>query len=263
MKTISVIIPAYNSQETIREALESIVKQGDYKFEIIVVDDGSSDATKLKVDEFLKEFPKTNVRYFFQKNKGVSAARNFGLQKATGAYIAFLDSDDAWLPNKIQEQLAVFKTAPDIDMLGTNRDGIQHTSFFGNKIDTLHKLSSRLLLYKNYLMTSSILMKQEVAKQTGFFNETMSYSEDLEYFLRINNSFTCYLLNKSLVRSITGKQGFGESGLSANLWKMEKGELHNITMAYKMKVVNFPEYIFIYLYSFLKYLRRIVISVLR
>lgn len=263
MNTISVIIPAYNSQDTIREALDSIVLQGKYDFEIIVVDDGSSDGMKSKVDGFINTHPEVHVRYFYQKNKGVSAARNFGLKQAQGTFVAFLDSDDAWLSDKINQQLAVFRSHPEIALLGTNRDGVQHTTFFGTKIEPLHKLTPRLLLYKNYLMTSSILMKRDAAIQTGYFDETMSYSEDLEYFLRINNSFPCYLLNKNFVRSVTGKSGFGDSGLSANLWKMEKGELHNIKMAYKMKVVNLPEFIFIYLYSFLKYIRRIVISVLR
>lgn len=100
MKKVSVIIPFYNGIEWLCEAVQSVLDQTYPNIEIIVINDGS----KEDVHEFLKKFS-SNIFYFYQENKGASSARNLGIKKATGNFIAFLDSDDIWLPSKLEKQI--------------------------------------------------------------------------------------------------------------------------------------------------------------
>ena len=260
---VSVIIPVYNSNDTIEQVLKSVANQTYQHFEIIVINDGSTDNSEKIINEFSALNTKINFRYYCQKNKGVSAARNAGLSYAQGTYIMFLDSDDLWVKDKIQLQLEIMENNSHIDFLGANRDGLKLNSSFGLNFKTLNPISGRQLLYKNYFMTSSVVFKKEIIPISGLMNETMNHSEDLEYFLRIASKFNCYLYNESLVNAVTDKPAFGHSGLSANLWKMENGELKAITVGYKLEFIGFLEYCFICCFSFSKYLRRMIITVLR
>ena len=103
---VSLVIPVYNSSAYIAEAIESILGQTYTPFEIIVVDDGSADETRVKVDQY-----KDKIKYMYQDNRGVSAARNGGIHSAKGEHIAFLDSDDIWLPKKQEKQRQFFSRA--------------------------------------------------------------------------------------------------------------------------------------------------------
>src|SRR5262245_57747116 len=107
MPSVSVIIPTYNRRDFIREALASVLAQTCQDFELIVVDDGSTDGT----EEIVREFP--GARYVFQENQGVSAARNVGAALSQGELIAFLDSDDFWQPEKLAAQAAFFAAQPE------------------------------------------------------------------------------------------------------------------------------------------------------
>jgi glycosyltransferase involved in cell wall biosynthesis len=100
MPKVSVIIPCYNSEKTIRETLESVFAQNIQNFEIIIIDDGSSDGTKQIISEFGER-----VTTLYQDHQGPSAARNYGIREAKGEYLAFVDSDDLWLPEKLEKQL--------------------------------------------------------------------------------------------------------------------------------------------------------------
>merc|ERR1712086_533633 len=101
----SVIIPVYNSQDTIELALKSVLAQTQGRFEIILINDGSSDATKAIIESFVIHNKAHKILVYNRENFGVSISRNFGLKKASGSLIAFLDSDDAWHPEKIAKQL--------------------------------------------------------------------------------------------------------------------------------------------------------------
>lgn len=260
---VSVVIPVYNSEETIDAVLSSITDQSYDHIEIIIVNDGSNDGSESIVKKFIDSHKEININYLFQENKGVSAARNLGLKNAKGDFIAFLDSDDVWDKNKTEIQLAILEENNDIDLLGTNRDGEILKDFFGFKINKITKISPRILLYKNFFMTSSLLFKREIVDEIGYFNEQMNHSEDWEYVVRITDKFNCYLLNESLIESVTGKQRFGDSGLSANLWYMEKGELHSIKLGFKLGFIGFPELLFAWVFSLAKFMRRIIVNILR
>jgi glycosyltransferase involved in cell wall biosynthesis len=110
---VSVIIPAYNRANIVRETVDSVLCQTYADFEVIVVDDGSTDNTR----EVMATYVDPRVRYFYKTNGGLSSARNFGLSEATGEYIAFLDSDDVWRPWKLSAQVEIFRRHADVGMI--------------------------------------------------------------------------------------------------------------------------------------------------
>ena len=264
MITISVVIPMYNAENTIVTALDSIKNQT-YKcnYQILVINDGSYDNSKKKVEEYILENPKMNITLVNQANSGVSKARNEGLRRAEGDYIALLDSDDEWLPEKIEKQIALFEKDNNIDLLGTNRNNEHFKSFLGFKFNYLTRISSKLLLLKTFLVTPSVIFKRKILLNTGFFDEKQKFAEEGDYWIRICNKNNCYLVNESLVITGRGKPNFGFSGLSSNLYKMEKGELKNIKTALNLKIINIFEYCFLVIYSISKFIRRLIIVKLR
>lgn len=261
---ISVVVPMYNSEKTIIRALNSIKNQS-YKgsYQIIVVNDGSKDDSYAMVNDYLFKNPELNIKLIDQVNGGVSKARNVGLKLSDGDFIAFLDSDDEWLPDKIEKQLLIFEKNPDIDVLATNRNNEYFESFFGKKFSKLTNISSRLLLLKNFLSPPTVMMRKKVITDVGYFDEEQKYAEEGNYWIRVCDQKKCCLLNESLVVTGGGKPSFGHSGLSANLWEMEKGELKNLFLAFRMKIINIFEFSFLYIYSLLKYIRRLLIVGMR
>ncbi len=260
---VSVVIPVYNSEDTIETTLQSVIDQTYNNLEILLIDDGSTDTSKKIIDDFIATHPKYKIVFFSQENRGASAARNIGLKNAVGDYIALLDSDDVWHKDKITVQLQEFDHNKDIDLLATNRNEEKYDFFFGYKFEKVTKISSKLLLLKNFLLTPTVLFKRSIINKIGYFDEQMSHAEDLNYFLRISANFNCYLYNESLVTTGFGKPAFGHSGLSKDIWKMEKGELKNIKLAYRWKSLNFFEYIALTIFSSLKFVRRLIITFLR
>ena len=258
--SISVVIPMYNSEKTILKALLSVVNQTYLPAEIIIVNDGSTDNSQKIVEEFIIN---NNKQYSFlllnKSNGGVSSARNIGIKRATGEYIAFLDSDDRWLPEKLQKQMMFFRDNEDIDLLATNRNNEIVDSFMGIKFSTLTKISSKLLLFKNFLSPPTVVMKKSIVNEIGYFDENQRYAEEGDFWIRVCKDNNCYLLNESLAITGDGKPYFGHSGLSSNLLGMERGELKNLKTAYKLKIINFFEYLFLNIFSILKYFRRVLI----
>ena len=260
---ISVVIPMYNSSETILSTLNSLKNQTCSPFEIIVVDDGSTDDSTIIVENFLVNNSILNVKLIKKLNGGVSSARNVGMKEAKGDWIALLDSDDVWLPNKLQRQIEVLNNNLEIDFLGTNRNGEYFENILWKKLNALTKISPRLLLVKFIFVVPTIIFKKEIISSIGYFDETQKYAEEGNYFIRIAQKFNCFLLNESLVMTGYGKAHFGHSGLSGNLKEMEKGELKNLKDALNLKIINHFEYSCLVAFSILKYFRRIVIVKIR
>lgn len=255
---VSVIIPAYNSSNTILSTLNSLKLQTYKEFEIIVVDDGSKDNTSYIVTRFSIENPLIQIKLLKKKNEGVSIARNLGMKVAHGDFIALLDSDDEWLPNKLMRQIEILESNAKIDFLGTCRNGEILKWFLFKKITPLIQISFKNSLFKNYFATPTVIFKRGILQDVGFFNETQSYCEDSQYFSRICYSKECFLLNESLVITGGGKFHYGQSGLSSNIYEMEKGELSNLYFFFKLKYINFFEYFSLVIFSLLKFIKRIL-----
>ncbi|WP_298740351.1 glycosyltransferase family A protein [uncultured Chitinophaga sp.] len=260
---VSVIIPLYNAADTIRGTVESVLRQTVKDFEIIIVNDGSRDDSLAVAQNLIEEFKDEKITLIDKPNGGASSARNAGMRKAQGSLIALLDADDEWLPDKLATQLEILNRHPDIDFLGTNRNDEHFKRFFFKKFANLTPISSRLLLYKNFFVTPTVIFKRSILDKVGYFEESQRYSEEGNFWIRVCKDHHCVLLNQSLVITGRNKPHFGFSGLSSNLREMERGELKNIRKAHELGVIGRLECYFALTYSYFKYLRRILIVKLR
>ncbi|KIC03532.1 hypothetical protein OA88_03280 [Flavobacterium sp. JRM] len=256
---VSIVIPVYNASNTILNTLESVRNQSYKGFEIIIVNDGSKDSSEQVINEYISKYPELNINFINQLNGGVSKARNIGMKIARGDLIALLDSDDEWLPNKLERQIHIFDKAPSVDFLGTNRNGEHFQNFFNLHFEELTRISAKNLLWKMFFITPTIIFKRSILNDIGLFDENQNYCEDANYFIKIAIKKECYLLNESLVITGIGKTHFGERGLSSNLWEMQKGEFVNLNYALKSKVINHIEFLLIYSYYLFKYFRRVLL----
>ena len=193
MSTVSVIIPTHNRAHYISACVSSAAMQSNPPIEIIVVDDGSTDGTKRVLDEL--ECPL--VRYIYQPNAGPSAARNRGIHESRGTFIAFLDSDDLWPPEKLSKQNLFFAKNPSVDFVFghmANFSGNTSTAaieikdkaiheYITNHTDSLDDLFS-CLISENVIPTPTVMGKKSAIDRTGGFNERLWVAEDLEYWLR-------------------------------------------------------------------------------
>ncbi len=193
---VSVIIPTYNRAGIIAEAVDSVLAQ-DYKdFELIVVDDGSTDNTS----EVMARYG-DDVRVLFQENKGVSAARNRGITEASGKLIAFLDSDDLWLPQKLSTQVEFFSQRPDALICQTEevwlRNGIRINPKHRHKKPSgmIFEPSLKLCL----VSPSAVMIRRDLLDRTGGFDETLPACEDYDLWLRISCRFPVYLIETPLI----------------------------------------------------------------
>jgi glycosyltransferase involved in cell wall biosynthesis len=259
MGIVSAVVPVFNSGYTAIRAIESILTQTHRCSEIIVIDDGSSDGS---ADLLRAHFSETQplVQIYSIPNRGAAGARNFGLKKVTSQWVAFLDSDDAWLPHKTEVQMQILSGRPKLGLIGalTNMQGF---SRFSPKISArLAPVTIHALLFKNYFQTSTVIVKREALLTLGGFPEGRRYAEEGDLFMRIAAKYECALLNEVVVDYACGKPGFGASGLSADLWRMEQGELKNIVAAWRRKDAGSLIVASAISVSLLKFVRRLGVS---
>lgn len=202
---ISIIIPTYNKSQYLKEAIESVLNQTYKEIEVIVVDDGSTDNT----GEVVKSFDDPRVIYFFQKNKGPAAARNSGLRRAKGKYIAFLDSDDLWLKEKLKKQIDFMEKNSEIGLLGTGCYEITDKGkIIGKKIFPIkNEILQKDLIKYNPFIQSSVMVKREVFDKVGLYDENFRESEDYELWLRIAENYKIRNLAEPLVMKRYYREG--------------------------------------------------------
>jgi glycosyltransferase involved in cell wall biosynthesis len=256
---VNIIIPVYNSEKTILRTLNSVKEQTYSDYEIIVVDDGSSDNSVSLINSFISNYPQLQIKLIIKENGGVSSARNIGLKASKSDWIALLDSDDQWLPNKLERQMQVLQENPHIDFLGTTRNNEILEKIFFKKVFFLQKITPILLLLKYIYATPTVIFKRGIIKNIGFFDETQSHLEDNKFFISVCMKYNCYLLNESLVITGGGKPHLGYSGLSSNIMKMYLGELKNLKFAYNIRLINYFLYLCLLIFSFFRFLRRLFI----
>ena len=263
LRSISVIIPAYNAENTILDAVKSIQSQS-YKaqYEIIVVDDGSTDRTLDVITKYSKQHTSLKIKIISQSNSGVSAARKTGIRNASGDWIAFLDSDDEWLPEKIERQMNCVEQIGNIDFIGGEKVGHQ-TRILWKKKKGLSKIILKEQFISWYPPTPTFLFRKDIIKSVGYMDETLRYGEDDEFLLRILKSTTGWFLAEPLVICDKGNPGFGYSGLSKNLKLMQNGQREVIKRAKQYHILNSVEYLLARFYSEIKYYRRIIKTMIR
>jgi len=184
---VSVIIPVYNRENMIGDTIDSVLSQSYSNLELIVIDDGSTDNTK----DIVKSFNDDRILLMETSHKGAYVARNIGIQNSSGEYIAFLDSDDVWLPGKLEKQIIVAKKNH-VDFVFTN-GFVLRESENGYQIDLFHKADSDSyrgkcyveLLRNNFISTSSVLVNRNIIDDVGYFIAENRGSLDYEMWLRI------------------------------------------------------------------------------
>ncbi len=218
---ISVIIPTYNRAQFLGEAIRSVLDQdyfvqnGPSSFELLVVDDGSTDDTADIVRTF-----ENDLKYVFQQHRGVSAARNHGLELARGDYIAFLDSDDLWKREKIGVQMSFMKAFPEAMVCCTEEMWIRKGKFVNPQ--KKHRKYSGWIFDKVLplclLSLSSAMFKSELFAEIGRFDEELPACEDYDLGIRIAARYPIHLL----ARPLTVKKGGHADQLSRKYWGMDR-----------------------------------------
>jgi len=196
---VSVIIPTFNSAEYIEEALESVFEQTFQDFEIIVVDDGSTDET----GEVLKKYG-DRIRYIYQENNGPAGARNRGIRVARGEYIAFLDADDLWVSTKLEKQVDLFRQRKDLGMVTTGACSFDEKGVFGYSADKRETLMAgdiaRNIFLRSNIGTPTVMVRKEVFDSIGYFEENIRQSEDDNMWIRIASHYDVELIDEALIK---------------------------------------------------------------
>jgi glycosyltransferase involved in cell wall biosynthesis len=263
MKTISVIIPMYNSADTTIRAVNSVLNQTyqECNYEILVVNDGSTDNSLQIMKDYQEKKGLRNLQIIDKPNGGPATARNAGLRVATGEYLCLLDSDDEWLPEKIKTQIQILEVHPEIDFLGCDLVG-RGMKILGKKIKQLHKTTVLQLLIKHFPQTSTVIFKYHILNEVGYFDERKDrayYAEDNLYFIKICAKKNIFFSPEELVIYGYGKHPFASKGLGANLKEMAKGENRNLHYAYTNNLINIFQFYCLRIFHYLKYLRRLYI----
>ena len=183
---VSVVIPAYNASEHLGLAICSVLEQTRKVDEIIVIDDGSTDETR----DVVLRYANQGVRYEWQKNQGSASARNRGVRLTSGDFIAFLDADDYWLPEKIERQLTMFKTSPALVLVSGDRifwdvdRSLKRKQIFSN--NTKLKNYQTEIVFENVVGNPSMVMiKRTVLDQSGLFDPALRFGDDWDMWIRV------------------------------------------------------------------------------
>lgn len=193
---ISVIIPTYNRRKWIGRSIRSVLEQTYPPTEIIVVDDGSSDGS---IEYILENFPL--VQYVQQSNQGVSSARNRGIRLANSKWIALLDSDDEWTPEKLEKQVQAIQEEPDYHFCHTGeiwiRNGVRV-----NQMKKHQKYGGHIFekcLDRCRMSPSSVLFHKSILEQVGWFDENLRVCEDYDLWLRVTAKYPILYLKEPLI----------------------------------------------------------------
>ncbi len=249
--SVTVIIPAYNAEKTIISALESIFAQTVKPEKIIIVNDGSTDKTEKLVSEFAGLHKEISIEFITQKNGGASSAGNNGIKRADTSYIAFLDSDDAWHPEKLEKQLKAFTDYPKAVFVSTSST-VKNSFSNSTKIVPYTKL-----LIKNHVITSSVLVKTEII-QPILFNEKLKRAEDYNLWLKIARHNQIVFIDEKLV-FFAPKRTFGSSGLSADFHALTLDEVRGFLQLFSQGFINLGQLCLALGSTCLKYLRKCII----
>lgn len=258
--TISAIIPVCNSGLSALKSIQSVINQTHACTEIIVINDGSTDNSLEVIENVYKN--NKQVKIYSTKNNGAAEARNHGVHQSTSDLIAFLDSDDTWHVNKIEIQIAVLERNKDLMLLGslTNMKGFRALN---DSNEYLIFIDLKKLLFKNYFQTSSVILFKSIFKKVDGFPKNRRFAEEGDLYLKVCAQYKCAYINEILVNYSNGKDGYGVSGLSANLLQMEKGELLNIKNCWSRNDAHKLIMISAFIFSVLKFIRRLVINKFR
>jgi glycosyltransferase involved in cell wall biosynthesis len=209
---ISVVIPTFNRRELVLRAVRSVLAQTQPVEQVIVVDDGSTDGT----GEVLGREFGGRIEYLWQENAGVSAARNRGLERSAGRYLALLDSDDCWHPDKTRLQLDWLEDHPDYGMVLCD---VTRVDEHGRQINVLRRREAiphdgdvlGHVLLQPALVPASVMIRRQVFETVGGFDTSLATGEDLDFHLRVAQQWKIGIVERSLVTAVRGHEGLSTS----------------------------------------------------
>ncbi|MBE9178912.1 glycosyltransferase family 2 protein [Oculatella sp. LEGE 06141] len=184
MPAVSIIVPAYNAERTIVETIESLQQQTFSDFELIIINDGSTDKTV----EVVEAIPDPRIKLFSYENGGLPVARNRGIERATGEFITFIDADDLWTPDKIASQVEALRANPEAGVAYSWTAFINENSEYLYAWEPLHYQGNvyRDLLYHNFISSgSNIMARRHYIEAAGEFDPTLKSVEDWDYYIRL------------------------------------------------------------------------------
>lgn len=214
--SVSVIIPTYNRKLQTLNAIRSVLAQSYEDYELIVVDDGSSDGSTIEFGKLGAE----TIKVYQIEHSGVSKARNYGVMQSTGRWLAFLDSDDLWHPDKLERQIRFHQEFPDLRISQTKEIWIRNGKRVNPKVKH-QKPKGYIFPESLHLCTitpSSVLMERSLFKEVGGFDETMRACEDYDLWLRITARYNVGLLEQDLMT----RHGGHEDQLSSRYEAMDR-----------------------------------------
>ena len=217
---VSVIIPTFNRGYCLEESIRSVLEQSFIDFELVVVDDGSTDNTS----ELVRRFPAVKLIRLEEKNRGVSFARNRGVVEAQGDWVGFLDSDDLWEQGKLATQVKWIERHPDLQAVYTDEIWIRN-GLRVNPMNKHRKYSGDIFRYCLPLCIvspSSVLLRAKVLSEVGGFDESMPVCEDYDLWLRIAKRYPFHFIEEKLIV----KRGGHEDQLSRKYWGMDRWRVY-------------------------------------
>lgn len=207
MPKVSAIIATYNRANMLSDAIDSALKQTLQDFELIIVDDGSTDQTQEVVENCQKA---GDIRYIYQQNQGRSAARNTGIKVAKGKYIAFLDDDDLWHPNKLEMQVESLENHPEVGLIHTFTEVIDNQGRLlreetQKRMEKYQEALKHGYTYEGMselciMWLSSVMVRRECFERVGLFDPNISGLEDWDLYLRIALNYKIHTIQKPLVQ---------------------------------------------------------------
>lgn len=218
---VSIIIPTFNSERYVRECLESVFAQTFRDYEVIVVDDGSTDQT-VSILQGLGE----RIRLVARENRGPAAARNEGIRLARGKWVAFLDSDDLWLPHKLQVQAQVARDHPEYGLITTEASsfdeaGIREERMKASLYEIRNGRVAEHLLFGNWVQTSGVMIRRECFEKVGYFHEERGLrGTDWIMWMQIAAEYPIYFIAEPLAKVRFVPQSFSHGDPEKQFWTL-------------------------------------------
>lgn len=250
--SVSVVIPAHNSESTIERAIRSVFAQTELPHEVIVVDDCSTDNTCSIVRTIASTAPCPLHLIVLDRNVGPSQTRNTGWNAATQEFVAFLDSDDSWHPQKLEIQYGWMISHPEYPVTGHLTGAAEQT--IASKYVKVQLFRLWHFLIRNRISTPTVMVRREISER---FDVSLWYSEDYELWLRILSQ-THQIVRLEVPLTQLHKAEFGESGLSSKLFAMYKGELQALRSMRTKRQCGRTIWTLLVIWKTAKYLLRVI-----
>ncbi len=254
---VSVVIPCYRCAQTVERAVASVAAQTVQPLELILVDDGSADGTRAVLNELRGRYAPGWIRLvLLDQNLGAASARNTGWEQASGHYIALLDADDSWHPRKIELQYKFMASRPDIAVSGHGYEQVDAVATSAAlDVAEFQQLQVLPVLLKNPFVTPSFMFLRDISHR---FLSGRRHMEDHLFLMQVATS-GLGMAKTALPLAFIYKNMFGDSGLSADLWAMQRGELENYAVLSREGRIAYAGAILLQAYSCIKFSRRLVL----